>query len=70
MFIVQCLDLDEGSGARWHDIKSAKHETREAARAHARRMRDTDDECCLYLYRTVEIGSDAYYSQPTDSLEW
>jgi len=70
MFIIQYLDHEEGSGARWRDLVSSRHETRELAREHLKRIRATDDEWCLYSYRIVEIGSDLYYSQPTDKGEY
>ena len=69
-FIVQFLDHEEGSAARWHDIKGSRHETREDARTFLRRCREDDDEWCLYSYRVVEEGSPLYYSQPTDKLEY
>lgn len=70
MFTIQCLDHEEGSGARWFELPHARHETREAAREHLRRIRATDSEECLYSYRVVEVGSTLFYSQPTDCLEW
>ena len=70
MFTIQCFDYEEGSGARWFELQNARHETREAAREHLKRIRATDDEWCMYAYRITEVGSEAYYAQPTDKLEW
>ncbi len=72
MFTIQCLDHDEGSGARWFELSNARHETREQAREHLKRIRATDDEWCLcsYSYRITEVDSSAYYHQPTDDYEY
>lgn len=70
MFVIQYLDHDEGSAARWHDLANTQQLDREAVRGHLKRIRATDDEWCLYSYRIVEVGSALYYSQPTDSLEY
>lgn len=70
MFTIQYLDHDEGSGARWNELSNTRHESRESAREHLKKIRAKDDEWCLYSYRIVEIGSPAYYSQPTDCLEY
>jgi hypothetical protein len=47
-------------------------ETREQARMALRtiRAKDSEDEYLSYAYRITEVGSDQYYSQPTDSLEY
>ena len=70
MFCIQALDHDEGTGARWFELKASRHETREAAREHLKRIRATDDDDCMYSYRVTEVDSAAYYSQPTDALEY
>lgn len=70
MFTIQALDHEEGSAARWFELKNARHETREEAREHLKRIRATDDEESMYSYRIAEVGSDLYYSQPTDKLEY
>jgi hypothetical protein len=70
MFTIQCLDHEDGSGARWFELSNCRHDTREAAREHLKRIRATDDEWCMYSYRIVEVGSDLYYSQPTDVGEY
>lgn len=70
MFCVQCRDLEEGNGARWFELANSRCATRDAARALVVRLRATDDEESLCLYRVTEVGSDAYYSQPTDRLEY
>ena len=70
MFCIQCLDHEEGSAARWHELSNSRHDTREATREHLKRIRATDDEWCMYSYRITEVGSDLYYSQPTDEFEW
>lgn len=70
MLVIQCRDLSEGNGALWFDLANSQHSTKNAAREHLRRIRATDDEESLCMYRIVEVGSDAYYSQPTDKLEY
>lgn len=70
MFCIQFLDHEEGSCARWNELSNTRHETQEAAREHLKRIRATDDEECLYSYRITEVGSDLYYSQPTDKGEY
>jgi len=70
MFAIQCLDHEEGTGARWFDLKNASFDTREDARDHLRTIRLLQDETCLYSYRITEVGSEAYYAQPTDVLEY
>lgn len=72
MFTIQCFDYDEGSCARWHDLTMPYFETREQARMALRtiRAKDSEDEYLSYAYRITEVGSDQYYSQPTDSLEY
>ena len=70
MYCVQCLDHEEGSAARWFELRNSRFESRDDARAFARKCRETDDEYCLYSYRVTEVGSPHYYSQPTDSGEY
>lgn len=70
MFAIQYLDHDEGSAARWNELSNSRFESRELARKHIAKLRATDDEWTLYSYRVAEIGSDYYYSQPTDCLEY
>jgi hypothetical protein len=69
-FVIQCLDHEEGCGARWFDLPGSRHETREQAREHLKRIRATDEEDNMYSYRIVEVNSAAYYAQPTDALEY
>ena len=70
MFTIQYLDYDEGSSAMWHELSNSRHETRESAREHLKRIRAIDSEDCSYSYRITEVGSVEYYSQPTDKLEY
>lgn len=70
MFCIQCRDLEEGSAARWFELSNSRHETRDAARQHLRKIRETQDEESLCLFRITEVGSDEYYSQPTDKGEY
>ena len=70
MFIIQCLDYDEGSRALWHDILGSKRDTKELTREYLKSIREKDDEWCSLSYRIVEVGSDLYYSQPMDKLEY
>jgi hypothetical protein len=70
MFTIQYLDHEEGSCALWREVKNSRYDTREQARERLKYLRATDDEWCLYSYRIVEVGSDLYYSQPTDKLEY
>lgn len=69
-FVIQALDHDEGTGARWFDLKNARFDTKEEARSFLHKLRATDDEESMYSYRVVEEDSSAYYSQPTDVLEY
>jgi hypothetical protein len=75
MFIVQVRDLEEGNGALWSNVRNSDCSTREEALKLMRKFRRRDDEAPRYgdvltMYRVVEVGSDAYYSQPTDALEY
>lgn len=70
MFTIQYRDLEEGNGAMWRELSNTRHESKDDARMHLRRIRATDDEECLNQYRITEVGSSEYYSQPTDKLEW
>jgi hypothetical protein len=70
MFIIQYLDHEEGSCARWFDLLGSQFQTREQAREHLKRIRASEAEDSMYSYRIVEVGSDEYYSQPTDKLEY
>jgi len=73
MFCIQFLDHEEGSGARWHDLGDTHLDTREQCRSLLRRIREAEansNDEYLLSYRIVEVGSDAYYSQPTDKLEY
>ena len=70
MFAIQFLDHEEGSCAMWADLKIAPFDTREAAKKALSKIRSDDDEWCLYSYRITEVGSELYYSQPTDALEY
>ena len=72
MFAIQYLDHDEGSCARWNEFRPPCHfETREQARAYLKAIRAKEmGEWCLYSYRIAEVGSELYYSQPTDALEY
>lgn len=70
MFTIQALDHEEGSRARWFELKSCRRETREETRELLKDIKSKADEWCLYSYRIVEVDSDLYYSQPTDALEY
>jgi hypothetical protein len=70
MFCIQYMDYEEGSVGVWNELSNTRHETREAAREHLKRIRATEDEECLYVYRVTEVGSDLYYSQLTDKGEY
>lgn len=70
MFAIQIFDYDEGSCARWSDMRMPHFETRELARVELRKIRANTDEWCSYAYRITEVGSPHYYSQPTDALEY
>lgn len=70
MFCIQYRDLDEGNGALWSELSNSRHEDKIQARMHLDRIRATDSEESLCQYRITEIGSDEYYSQPTDRLEY
>jgi hypothetical protein len=69
-WFVQCLDLEEGSGALWHDV--SRHDTESQARTYARTLRQLNDgsDESLCRFRVAEYGTRAYYSQPTDKLEY
>lgn len=70
MFAIQYYDYEEGNGARWNELANSRHSTKELAREHLKRIRATDSEDCMYSYRITEVGSEEYYSQPTDKLEY
>jgi hypothetical protein len=72
MFCIQFMDHEEGSMMRWREVLNTRHETRDATREHLKQIRKQDDEdpYLLYSYRVVEVGSNQYYSQPTDALEY
>jgi len=72
MFCIQFLDHEEGTVARWNELPRTRRETREEVRRILRNIHatDPDQEFDLYSYRIVEVDSDAYYSQPTDKLEY
>ena len=73
MFCIQALDHEEGTGARWFDLKGilSGFSTRQEAREWLSRAKEAwGDSDCLYSYRIVEVGSPEYYSQPTDALEY
>lgn len=70
MWIIQCRDLSEGNGALWYDLHNGRFDNRQDARSFLSKLRATSDEEDLCMYRIVEYGSDAYYSQPTDALEY
>lgn len=69
MFTIQAIDHEEGSGARWFELRNGRHESRDQAREHLKRIRATDDEWCMYSYRIAEVDSPLFYSQPDDSFE-
>jgi hypothetical protein len=69
-FCIQFLDYEEGSAARWHEVIGTRHESRDNAREHLKRIRATDDEYLLYAYRITEVNSAAYFAQPTDASEY
>lgn len=73
MFAIQYLDHDEGTAARWNDLNVPHQETHELARHLLRTIRKKHDDGFIenmYSYRITEVGSDEYYSQPTDKLEY
>jgi len=75
MFCIQFLDHEEGSAARWSERLCTRRPTIEAVRELLRNIRReemsaTDYGQILCSYRIVEVDSDAYYSQPTDKLEY
>jgi len=72
MFAIQYLDHDEGSRALWNDLTLPHFNTRDEARAKLREIRakDSQDDYLSYSYRIAEVGSELYYSQPTDKLEY
>ena len=71
MFIIQCLDHEDGSGALWFDLKCNPFVDKDEARAKIRHYREQDEiDGNLYSYRITEKGSELYYSQPTDRLEY
>lgn len=70
MFAIQYLDHAEGSAARWNDVSLGPFETRDEARETLKHIRATEPEDSMYSYRITEVGSELYYSQPTDKLEY
>ena len=66
MFCIQALDHEEGTGARWFELKGTQRPTRKECRM-VRRSLNSD---CLYSYRIVKVDSPEYYAQPTDALEY
>lgn len=70
MFCIQWRTLEEGFGARWSEMANARHETIQSAREHLRQIREIDNPEYLNQYRITEVGSNAYYAQPTDRLEY
>jgi len=72
IYVVQMRDLSEGNGALWSDATiglSDKNEARRFIIAKRNSERDSDIES-MVQYRIVILNSDAYYSQPTDCLEY
>jgi hypothetical protein len=70
MFAIQFMDYEEGSCKSWKDVSIGPFETKDEARATLRHLRATEPEDSMYTFRIAEVGSELYYSQPTDSLEW
>lgn len=73
MWAIQYLDHDEGSCARWNDLNVPHQETHELARNLLRTIRKKYDDGFMensYSYRIAEVGSELYYSQPTDKFEY
>lgn len=71
MFCIQAFDHEEGTAARWYEMKVGHFNTKEKAREKLKAIRNEehDDESML-SFRITEVGSAAYYSQPTDRLEY
>jgi hypothetical protein len=69
-FAIQFMDYDEGSCARWQDVSLGPFETKEEARETLKHLRATEPEDSMYAFRITEVGSEQYYSQPTDKLEY
>ena len=67
---IQALDHEEGSAARWFELKNARRESRDEARKLLRTIRANEGEDSMYSYRIVEVGSMQFFSQPTDALEY
>lgn len=70
MFCIQMRDLSEGNGALWNELSNSRHDNKIDARKHLINIRATDDIESLCTYRITEVNSDAYFSQPTDKLEY
>lgn len=70
MWLIQSRDLSEGNGALWSDFTEPHYEAKDDARRNVRQLMAMQDEEDLVQYRVVEEGSDKYYSQPTDKLEF
>lgn len=70
MFTIQFMDYEEGSAKRWNELSNSRFDTKEKAREHLRSIIIPYNIECLYSYRVVEVGSDVFYSQPTDVLEY
>lgn len=70
IYIIQCIDYDEGSCARYTTL-NGKFSSHSEARQSLARIREQDYEYgSLRAYRIVVEGSDYSYSQPTDRLEY
>jgi len=71
-FCIQSRDLEEGSFARWRDLRTG-FPSRQAAHLSLIRIREEEAQGyveSLCEFRITEVGSDAYYAQPTDALEY
>lgn len=69
MWTIQMRDLEEGNGATWRDYGVQFYDKSDTVKA-LRKIRACQEEESLLTFRIVEVGSDNYYSQPTDALEY
>ena len=65
-WIVQYVDLDEGSAAMWRDIPESVCNFEVDAVAFIRNLREQEDEYDILMYRAVIVGSVLYYTQPQE----
>ena len=67
---LQRFDHEEGSAARWHEVKNCRRETRDEVRALLLTLRRYEGEDSMFSYRITQVGSYEFFSQPTDALEY